>query len=245
MRSHRFKKILVQCFINAIPMVVLALSCPVGAQNKLVATYTLPEIPIKTFQNSALPGSIGNDRKILLGSLGSDLWRAPTDAPGEFWMITDRGPNGQVNVDGNNRRTFWIPEFNPAIVKVKLEGSEVRILETLPIRGQSGKPVTGMPNIKDFDETAYEYSAQKELAFNVNGIDTEGLVRTRDGDFWVSEEYGPSLLHIDKSGKVLKRYVPEGIKLSGTDYPIAATLPAILRQAENQSRFRRFGVERR
>jgi hypothetical protein len=208
-------------------LLTLLVASPALAQNKLIGTYTLPEIPIKAFQNSVLPGSVSNDRKVLVGSLGSDLWRGPTDAPGEFWMISDRGPNGQIRVDGKNRRTFWIPEFNPAIVKVKLNGSEIRILETIPILGQSGKPVTGLSNIKDFDETPYEYSAQKELPFNINGIDTEGLVRTRAGDFWVSEEYSPSLLHIDRTGKIIKRYVPEGLKLSGTDYPIAATLPEI------------------
>src|SRR5688572_27973124 len=100
----------------------LSLASPAGAQNKLVGTHTLPDIPIKSFQNSVLPGSVTNDRKVLLGSLGSDLWRGPSDAPGEFWMISDRGPNGQIRVDGKNRRTFWIPEFNPAIVKVKLDG---------------------------------------------------------------------------------------------------------------------------
>jgi hypothetical protein len=197
------------------------------AQNKVTATYTLPDTPIKTFQNTIFPGSVANDRKVLLGSVGSDLWRGPNDAPGEFWMITDRGPNGQIKVDGKNRRTFWVPEFNPAILRVKTEGKTIRIVETIAIVGQSGKPVTGLPNLKGIDETPYEYRAQDELVFNVNGIDTEGLVRTSAGDFWISEEYSPSLLHVDRTGKVLKRYVPEGVKLNGADYPVAEVLPAI------------------
>src|SRR5207249_11051385 len=68
---------------------------------------------------------------------------------------------------------------------------------------------------------------QKQLSFNANGLDTEGLVRTLTGDFWVAEEYSPSLLHLDRTGKVLKRYIPEGVKLSGTDYFVAAVLPVI------------------
>jgi hypothetical protein len=51
-------------------------------------------------------------------------------------MITDRGPNGQIKVDGNNRRTFWVPEFNPMILKIKTVEKEIRILEALPIVGQ-------------------------------------------------------------------------------------------------------------
>jgi hypothetical protein len=200
---------------------------PSFAQDKVIATYTLPDTPIKPFQNAVLPGTVANDRKVLLGSIGSDLWRGPKDPHDEFWMLTDRGPNGQIKVDGTNRRTFWVPEFNPMILRVKTEGETVRILETLPIVGQSGKPVTGLPNLKGIDETPYDYSARDVLTFNPNGLDTEGLVRTAAGEFWIAEEYSPSLLHVDRTGKVLKRYVPEGVKLNGTDYPVAEVLPAI------------------
>ena len=200
---------------------------PALAQNKVIATYAFPEIPIKEFQNKKFPGSVANDRKVLLGSVGSDLWHDPKDSRDEFWMLTDRGPNGQIAVDGKNQRTFWVPEFDPTIVKVKPEGKTIRILETIPIVGQSGKPVTGMPNLKDVDETPYNYSAQEVLPFNPNGLDTEGLVRTAAGDFWIADEYSPSLVHIDPTGKVIKRYVPEGLKLEGTDYPVAKVLPSI------------------
>ena len=195
--------------------------------DKIIATYTLPDTPIKPFQNAALPSSLANDRKILLGSVGSDLWHGPTDAQNEFWMLTDRGPNGQIKVDGTNRRTFWVPDFTPMILRVKTEGKTIRILETIPIVGQSGKPVTGLPNLNGIDETPYEYSAREALPFNPNGLDTEGLVRTTAGEFWIAEEYSPSILHLDRTGKVLKRYVPEGLKLESTDYPVVAVLPAI------------------
>ena len=206
--------------------VVMLIAPPVWAQNKVIGNYTFAETPIKEFQNKLFPNSVANDRKVLLGSVGSDLWHGPKDARDEFWMITDRGPNGQIAVEKRNRRTFWVPEFNPTIVKVKTEGKSIRILEAIPIVGQSGKPVTGLPNLKD-DETPYNYTAQELLPFNVNGLDTEGLVRTSAGDFWIGEEYSPSLVHVDRTGKVLKRYVPEGLNLEGTDYPIAKVLPAI------------------
>jgi Esterase-like activity of phytase len=197
------------------------------AQDKVIATYTLPDTPIKAFQNAVLPGSVANDRKVLLGSVGSDLWHGPRDPRDEFWMITDRGPNGQIAVDGKNRRTFWVPEFNPTIVRVKTEGKAIKILDAIPIVGQSGKPVTGLPNLKDVDEAPYNYSAQELLPLNPNGLDTEGLVRTTAGDFWISEEYSPSIVHVDRTGKVIKRYIPEGLNLEGTDYPVAKVLPSI------------------
>jgi len=200
---------------------------PVFAQNKVIATFTFPDTPISAFQNKSFPGSVANDRKVLLGSVGSDLWHGPKDARDEFWMLTDRGPNGQIRVDGSNRRTFWVPEFNPTILRVKTEEKAIRILETIPIVGQSGKPVTGLPNLKGIDETPYNYSAKEILPFNPNGLDTEGLVRASTEDFWIAEEYSPSLVHLDRNGKVLKRYIPEGLNLEGTDYPVAQALPAI------------------
>jgi Esterase-like activity of phytase len=200
---------------------------PSFAQDKVIATYTLPDTPIKAFQNSVLPGSVVNDRKVLLGSVGSDLWHGSKDPRDEFWMITDRGPNGQFAVDGKNRRTFWVPEFNPTIVRVKTEGKAIKILDAIPIVGQSGRPVTGLPNLKGVDEAPYNYLAQELLPLNPNGLDTEGLVRTSAGDFWISEEYSPSILHVDRTGKVIKRYIPEGLNLEGTDYPVAKVLPSI------------------
>jgi len=200
---------------------------PSFAQDKVIATYTLTDTPIKAFQNAAFPGNVANDRKVLLGSVGSDLWRGPKDPRDEFWMITDRGPNGQIAVDGKNRRTFWVPEFNPTIVRVKTEGKAIKIVDAIPIVGQSGKPVTGLPNLKDIDEAPYNYSAQELLPLNPNGLDTEGLVRTSAGDFWISEEYSPSIVHVDRTGKVIKRYIPEGLNLDGTDYPVAKVLPSI------------------
>ncbi len=229
MRSARSENKTWRLFMILIYLVPLALLIPrqIEAQNKIIGAYTLPDIPIKEFQNALIPGTVTVDHKILLGSVGSDLWRGPNDAPGEFWMISDRGPNGQIKVDGKNRRTFWVPDFDPVILRVKLEGNAIRILEKLPIVGQSGKPVTGMPNIEGYDETPYDYAGQKTFSFNANGLDTEGLVRTLAGDFWIAEEYSPSLLHLDRTGKVLKRYIPEGVKLSGTDYPVAPVLPPI------------------
>lgn len=194
----------------------------------VVATHVLPDLSLGAIQNARWPGSLANERKVLLGSVGSDLWRSATDPVGEFWMLTDRGPNGLLKIDGESRRTFLAPEFDPAILRVKLDGGALRVLETIPIVTRSGKPVTGMPNTEGRDETPYDYSGQKKLPFNPNGLDTEGLVQTVNGEFWLAEEYGPSLLRVDRAGKVLKRYIPEGLKLEGADYAVEAALPAIL-----------------
>jgi hypothetical protein len=217
----------------------------VGASSgagKVTAVYTLPDTPLAGFQNAKLPGSIANDRKMLLGGIGSDVWHQPGDPDDQFWLITDRGPNGQIPVDLIQRRTFPVPEFTPTIMKVRLAGDRIEILDVLPIVTQSGKGVTGLSNIEGKDEIPYDYTAQNPLPFNPNGLDTEGLVRLSSGEFWIVDENSPSLLKIDPTGKVAKRYVPEGLGLTGTDYPVAEALPAIYGKRKVNRGFEGLGV---
>jgi hypothetical protein len=142
-------------------------------------------------------------------------------------MVTDRGPNGQLRNGGKNRRTFPVPEYTPMVLHIRVENGAAQIIESIPIRGQSGRPVTGLPNVAGHDEAGYDYRAQDELPFNPSGLDTEGLIRTPSGELWVVEEYGPSLVRVDAHGQVVKRFVPEEIALTGADYPVSATLPAV------------------
>lgn len=201
---------------------------PCAAQDtpRILASYTVPDYGLGAVQNVALPGSVTNDRGFLLGGIGSDLWRGPTDPPDTFWMVTDRGPNGQIRVGDANRRTFPVPEFTPLIVQAQITGDRVDIVQVIPMVGQSGRPVTGLSNLPR-DERPYDYTAMGDLRLNPNGLDTEGLVRTRAGDFWLVDEYGPSVVHVDAEGKIIRRYMPEGVAYGDTDYPVTNNLPAI------------------
>ena len=58
-------------------------------------------------------------------------------------------------------------------------------------------------------EPTFDLSGQP-LATDPNGVDSEGLVALSDGGFWMSEEYGPSILRIDPEGVVLARFTPPG-----------------------------------
>ena len=209
-----------------------------GAPAAIVATYTLPDIPLAALQNEALPEHpIADDRGLLLGGIGSDLWQGPDDADDEFWLVTDRGPNGQVKVDGKNRRTFPVPDFTPLILHVQARDGALAVLDAIPIVNQAGEPVTGLSNLAGIDEKPFDATAEEQLAYNPDGLDTEGLVRTADGGFWLAEEYRPSLLEVDATGKVLARYVPEGVTLDGAGYPVQATLPAIYAARQNNRGF--------
>jgi hypothetical protein len=129
--------------------------------------------------------------------------------------------------DGENRRTYAIPDYTPLILHMSAENGKLTVLEALPIVNQEGEPVTGLSNLEDIDDELYDFAAGDKLAYNQDGLDPEGLVRTADGNFWLADEFRPSLVKVDSTGKVLARFVPEGVSLSEANYPVEATLPAI------------------
>lgn len=202
-----------------------AAGAPSG-EARVVRTATLGDIPLRAFSNKLLPGTVDDDRGVDLGGIGSDIY--PAGRKGEFWTVTDRGPNGQIKVDGTKRRTFPVPGFDPAIVKIRVNDDTVKVLDAIPVTTSSGKAVTGLPDQAGRDEAPYNYNALAALSYNPDGLDTEGVVRASDGSFWLVDEYGPSLVHVSARGKVLTRYVPRGLHLTGADYPVVEALPAAL-----------------
>ena len=87
------------------------------------------------------------DHGIALGGIGSDLF--PAAAPDEYWMVTDRGPNGQVEVDGKNRRTFPVPRFDPLLLRVRAQpDAPLTLLQVIPVTTTGPPPtlcVAGVP----------------------------------------------------------------------------------------------------
>jgi hypothetical protein len=217
-----------RAFVIAVVVAVLGLAAVVvlrGGKPTVESVATLPDIKLAGFQNAELPDSIQDDRGILLGGLGSGLFSVGHD---EFWTITDRGPNGEP---ADDVRTFLVPEFTPTLVKVRLDGSAATVMTALPLTTPDGDPVTGLPPFvaKGDPKPALANGKPSNRLTNPNGLDTEGVVAMDDG-FWVVEEYGPSIAHIDTQGHVTARYVPKGTgKLyRGADYDIVEALPADL-----------------
>jgi hypothetical protein len=204
----------------------------VGAQQgaRVIQVVELPDSALGAFHNSLFRSPVDHivdDHGVRLGSLGSDLFHDPDDSSNEFWAVTDRGPNGNPG-----RRTFLAPKFNPVILYIRVQ-DRIHILNALPILDASGRPVTGLSNVEGFDETPYDFNGTNVIAGNPNGLDTEGIVRTRNGHFWLADEYSPSLVHVDKDGRVIERFVPEdsplGTTLANTpNYIVKRYLPKIL-----------------
>jgi len=124
-------------------------------------------------------------------------------------------------------------------VKVRASGGRIDVIERIPLRTRSGTPVTGLPNLAAVttplcsmppapDEVPYNFDGSLLLnTYNLNGLDTEDIVRTRSGEFWLVDEYRPSVLKVEANGTILARFVPRGVgdELSGADYPVVESLP--------------------
>lgn len=209
---------------------VLCIGITTVAANDVVSVVTdaqFVDVPLTQVQNSILPAyPITNDRGLLLGGIGSDLYHVPGANENEFWAVTDRGPNGEVVVNGETRATALVPEFTPTIVQLSIRDGVATPSRYIPITTATGKPVTGLPNISGYDLQFWDATGNTRIDYNPNGLDVEGLIRLRNGEFWVVDEYSPSLVHINANGNVIARYVPEGVALVGADYPVIASLPA-------------------
>jgi hypothetical protein len=195
-------------------------------------------------QEPVFPGSIPQGSPVRLGGIFSTLLHDPKDSGDVFWAASDRGPNDEVTVDGDARRTFLAPGYDPAIFRLRVDGERIRIDRTLFLETREGGRVTGLPNRPGIDEVPYDGSGQTALAYNADGVDTEALERTPDGRFWLGEEYGPSLLHVGPDGRVLMRYAPIGSRILAPGYPVAETLPAVFNRRKPNRGFEALAASR-
>ncbi|MFI6504229.1 esterase-like activity of phytase family protein [Nonomuraea typhae] len=231
-------------FIAGLAAAAAALSTlaavPAGATAgpRVTSDVLLPAPALADFEKDL----VQDDRGVKLGGIGSGLYPA---GRGDYWMVTDRGPNGEPKVNGEKRRTFPVPEFAPAIVRVAVRNGKARITKTITLKKADGTPITGRSNQEGHDEVPYGWDGQEQLAYDPAGLDTEDLVAGRNGDFWLVDEYSPSLVHAAPDGRILARYVPKGLGLTGAGYPVKETLPAVLATRQQNRGLEALGFSRR
>ena len=158
-----------------------------------------------------------NNVEIRNGGYGSAACAHPTNA-GEFYAMTDRGPNA----DATGGKYFPVADYTPRIGHFKLnnDGTIEKLAEIL-FKTPSGTPISGRPNPVGFGSTgeiAYDLSGAV-LATDEYGLDSEGLVAMKDGTFWVSDEYGPHIVHYSNTGVQLERISPVGINTGNRKLP--------------------------
>ncbi|MGZ8283713.1 MAG: esterase-like activity of phytase family protein, partial [Allosphingosinicella sp.] len=176
-------------------------------------------------------------------SYGSGLARRAGDSPGIVWGVGDRGPNLKVkamiehyglehlrpHADRDGAKVMLRPDVGPRIAQLRLGEDRVELLASFSLCGNTGRPISGLP-IPGGDHARMEPALDvdgNELPPDASGADTEGIAPTGDGGFWISEEFGPSLLRVDEEGHIFARFVPEGVEVPDTPFPVHAVLPAI------------------
>jgi len=183
-------------------------------------------------QGSDLPYSVLRadlkDAKTLLpfeirnGGYGSAMTAHPTQK-NQFYALTDRGPNANHQGDYGKGKSFPVADYTPRIglFEVKLNGEIVQIKDIL-LKRPDGSVISGLPNssaLGGTGETPYHADGSPvlvndQLPYNATtnpiklddyGLDGEGLVALKDGTFWVSDEYGPHIVHFDRDGVEITR----------------------------------------
>lgn len=167
--------------------------------------------------------------------VGSGAYHRQGDADNIIYTVSDRGPNIKCKDSKKligrqlckSGKIFPVPQFSPSIYQLKIEDKQVLVQKRISIKTTHHIPVTGISTPST--EPAFDINGQA-IADDPNGVDSEALVRTQQGDFYISDEYGPSILHLASDGTILSRWIPKGSasRFTGADYPLNPVLPAIL-----------------
>ncbi|WP_241665654.1 esterase-like activity of phytase family protein [Prescottella subtropica] len=160
-----------------------------------VAVYTTDIAPLAEIGGVTIQAS----------AYGSALAAVPGTTD-EFYGLTDRGPNVDGVVDG--QKVEPTPDFVPQIGRFRLSGGTAELLGTIDLTGPDGAGFDGQVHPgATTGETIVDLNGTV-LPQSDHGFDPEGLVALPDGTFWISDEYGPFLVHFDAQGKEIERLSP-------------------------------------
>lgn len=188
---------------------LLTLSIGVQAQEVRLRQYELKRPPV-----------IGTFNGITICEGGISGLHRVEGTQNEFYLITDRGPNADASQANAGTETvlFPFPEYAPKIFRVRAQGDSLTILAALALKRPEGADAGGLPHPAGAlsGEIAWINTGKPLLRPDDWGIDSESLAAGSNGDFWVGEEYGPSLWHVQgKTGRVIERFSPCGRPAAG------------------------------
>ncbi|WP_061796189.1 esterase-like activity of phytase family protein [Serratia ficaria] len=166
-----------------------------------------------------LPVGIGSGL-VFNGRQGGDLL---------LTTLTDRGPNADApKVGEREAKIFANPQFVPLLMDIRIGGGKATAGNPRPLHDERG-PIGGLPLpaelIGSTNEVALSDALQR-LPSDRRGLDTEGIVGDGQGGYWLCDEYGPFLIHIDGKGKILAKYGPTA---QPGEQAVAGGLPNIIK----------------
>ena len=203
-----------------LPLVCMAAALSFHAckkDNSQSTAITYPDMAEAT--NPALLMTTTTGVKVYNGGFGSAVAADPKD-PSVFYLLTDRGPN----VAGTIANSIIIgkPDFDPQIGKFRLKDNKLVLEQTIELKNAAGVKLNGLPNPAGMGATGevpYDLSGT-QLNPSADGIDSEGLALASDGSFWISDEYGPHIVHFDATGRTIERINPFGSGTGGRKIPL-------------------------
>jgi hypothetical protein len=184
--------------------------------NDVSAPFVYPDMAEAA--DPAMLYTTANGVKVYNGGFGSAVAADP-NTPDVFYMLTDRGPN--VAGQASNSIIIGRPDFTPEIGKFRLKDGKLMLEQIIEFKNAAGGKLNGLPNPAGMGasgETAYDLNGNV-IAPSADGIDSEGLVLAADGSFWVSDEYGPHIVHFDATGRTIERINPFGTGTGGRKIP--------------------------
>ncbi len=177
-------------------------ACSTFTSNK---ARTIIKSQVFELSNPPILGKTFAGQEVNLGGLSGLEFKKVENGEFEFLAITDRGPNGwQVEEE----RPFLMPDYSPQVITIKTNhtNKKIEIISQLKLKKMNSQPLTGLPGIRNEENPVDVFGLM--LSIDPYGLDTEGLVAGLDNDFWVSDEYAPSLVQFNNSGKMLRRLTP-------------------------------------
>ncbi len=248
--SHRLAAVLV-------PIALALGSGPTGVSAMEIETLTSRD---RQLEMAPLTSPWGKELRYSLG-IGSGAFRHPSDPADEIWTVGDRGPNmtcaeaqrllapetatpcGAVR----NGRYYPTPGYVPSIYRVAIDraAKSFRLVETIPLKTRSGKPISGLlnPQTVASKDTGLDMKGTV-LPDSADNVDLEALVRLSDGSFWIAEEMGPSIALVSADGRILRRHVPANAAADykDADAEIVANLPPILSKRQGNRGFESIAI---
>lgn len=155
-----------------------------------------------------------------------------------FYAISDRGPAPDfVDANGHAFKCWAIPEFGPHILTIRLlPNGRAVIVEAKALTRPDGSEISGLPTSLPATDVPFDFNLN-QLPFDEDSIDAEGITIGPMGNFWVCEEYKPSVACVARNGRVLFRLIPQGTLTGAERVPTYDVLPAVLAKRRNNRGF--------
>ncbi|MGM3336500.1 esterase-like activity of phytase family protein, partial [Bacillus cereus group sp. BC10] len=91
------------------------------------------------------------------------------------------------------------PEYTPLMMTIRVSRDQAQASHPVPLRDGKGN-ISGLPLPAGLIGATNELAlndALQTLTGDKRGLDTEGITPDGKGGYWLCDEYGPFIIHVD------------------------------------------------